>query len=323
MPARPAILCVTPNPSVDRTLVVSGFLPGRVWRADTARLTCGGKGVNVARAVAALGGRALCAGPLGGATGRLASDLAAAETWEPCWTRVEGETRANVIIVDPGSGAATVINETGPTLSPVEWEHLLAEIATKARSADVVCISGSLPPAPPPGAMTRLIIAAKERGPVWVDASGAALIEAMAASPAGIKINAWEASEALGLGLAIATPLQAVRAARAIQARGIPRVLITLGADGAVMVTPQAAWHARPPVISAVNAVGAGDAVLGGLLMALVQGLAGDESLRRAVAAGTTATLASGTGEFNREMFDGTLPFIVVTTMNDRDSFSI
>src|SRR5262245_3770495 len=94
------ILCVTPNPAIDRTLEVPGLRPGAVMRAGASRVAAGGKGVNAARALVALGARARCMGPLGGASGRILADLAAAEGLPAVWTWCEGETRSCLILVD-------------------------------------------------------------------------------------------------------------------------------------------------------------------------------------------------------------------------------
>src|SRR5512132_4226494 len=107
------ILCVTPNVAIDRTLSVSGFAAGGVWRAQAVRAAAGGKGLNVARALLGLGQSMCCAGPLGGRTGRQVAALADAEGLPARWTWIGGETRTSVIVVGDG-GETTVINEPGP-----------------------------------------------------------------------------------------------------------------------------------------------------------------------------------------------------------------
>lgn len=313
MTRRP-LLCITPNPAVDRTLVIPGFAAGRVWRAESTLVSCGGKGMNVARVLRALGMKALCAAILGGATGRLAAEAARAEGLAGAWTWIAGETRTDIIIVDENA-EATVVNEPGPAVTAEEWERFTAELATLAREAAAVSVSGSFPPATPPGTAARLIAAAAAGGaPVWIDTSGPALAEALAARPAGVKINATEAAALLGhsaIGLEGAS-----RAARALLAQGAASAVITLGAGGAVMAEGERLWHATPPALRILNPTGSGDAFLGGLLKGLATGLPPIERLREAVAAGSAAALRAGTGDMEEQDFHRLLPAIRLAALS-------
>jgi 1-phosphofructokinase family hexose kinase len=296
------ILCVTPNVSIDRTLVVPGFSTGGVWRAAKVSAVCGGKGVNVARAVVALGHRATCAGMLAGHTGRLAAELAAAEGLRAVWTWTLGETRTCVIIVG-SEGAATVINEPGCTVSPAHWDRFASDVAMAACTVDAICISGSLPPGTPRDALRLLVERAGRDGcPVWMDTSGAALIEAMDAALrgseigtlAGIKVNAEEASVLVGQPVVSAEG--AVIVAEAIRRRGAPRVVITLGAAGAVLVSDGIRLWSRPPPIAEVNPVGSGDCFLAGLVAGWHERGSPEEALRLATAAGAANALRTTVG---------------------------
>jgi 1-phosphofructokinase family hexose kinase len=290
------ILCVTPNVSVDRTLTVPGFAAGAVWRAASVAAACGGKGVNVARAVAGLGHRAVCTGLLAGHSGRLAAELAKVEGLDAAWTRIDGETRTCVIVVGD-AGEATVINEPGTAVSAGDWDRFAADVAGAAEGADSVCIAGSLPPGCPPGGLARLVATAGAAArPVWVDTSGPVLAEAVAAG-AAIKINAPEAAALLGR--AVATIADALDAAIEIRGRGAGVTAITLGGDGAVLVTGDGAWRARPPAIAVVSAVGSGDCFLAGLAAGLAEARAPEEALRLAVAAGTANALRTSAGSID------------------------
>jgi 1-phosphofructokinase family hexose kinase len=292
------ILCLTPNPCIDRTVIVPGFRPGAVLRAGAAHIAAGGKGVNVARAVRALGGAARCAGPLGGPTGRRVAELAAAEGLDSVWTPIRGETRTSIIIVDPAGGEATVINEPGPQLAPDEWARLAEDVRRAAGDAALVCISGSVPPGPAPDDYGALLTALAAAGRVvWADTSGAPLAAALRAAPAGLKVNQEEAGELLGASIPDARA--ALAAATELRRRGPQAVVITLGADGAVLAGPDGAWAARPPAIRAVSAVGSGDVFLGALAWALEQGRPTPEALRLAVAAGAANALMPGGARFD------------------------
>ncbi len=127
-----AIVCVTPNPALDRTLTVPDLQLGAVMRTTEARVAAGGKGVNVARALSALGTGACCMGPVGGASGKILADLAAAEGLDADWTWCEVETRSCTILVDPAARRATVINEAGPRLSAGDWKRLCTDVLARA-----------------------------------------------------------------------------------------------------------------------------------------------------------------------------------------------
>lgn len=297
------ILCVSPNPAIDRTYYVPDFLAGKVYRPQKWRAAAGGKGINVARAVKALGGQSRCAGFLGGKAGQEILEQLEQEGLENAWTWIEGETRTCVLIADPATGAATVLNEPGPTVSLDDWNRLSADLQREATSASHLCFSGSLPPGPPVSTFTDLLRNLCEAGhQVWVDTSGAALQAAIQAKVSGIKINGDEAGAALGK--TISNIEQAISAAHEISEMTGGRVVLTLGGDGAVLVDQTGSWSARPPTVQVVNNVGSGDSVFAGLVLALAQGRPPEEALRHGVAAGTTNAASEGGGFFSRENFE-------------------
>ncbi len=292
------VLCVTPNVSIDRTLEVPGFTAGGVWRAETVDIRCGGKGVNVARALLALGQHASCSGIVGGHTGRLAAASAAAEGLQAAWTWTDHESRTCVIIVGAG-GAASVINEPGPAISAGDWNRFLADAALASASADAVAISGSFPPRTPEGGLRALIARVGREGcPVWVDCSGDVLAELVAGAPpaclAGIKINDEEAAGLVGE--PIISAQTAVIAAETLRRRGPHTIVITMGADGAVLVSEGRRLWARPPAISAASAVGSGDCFLAGLIAGWHECGSDEDALLLATAAGAANALGTTVG---------------------------
>lgn len=307
-------LCITPNTSIDRTMVVPGFTAGGVWRAQSVRIACGGKGVNVARALKRLGQQPVCAGLLAGHTGRLAADIANDEGLEAAWTWVSGETRSCVIIVGE-HGATTVLNELGSLVAADDWSRLVHDVGRLARSAGGACISGSLPPGYPEHGLKALIRAASVNGkrPVWVDTSGAALADAVAAAPYGIKVNADEAAALLGW--RVRSAHDAMRAAREIRRRGPERVAITLGADGAVIATGQGDWHARPPGVRVVSAVASGDCFLAGMMAGLAERVSPAETLRLATACGAANAMSRDAGDLEPQRLTSIIVNVSVRLM--------
>ncbi len=293
---QPLLLCVTPNPAVDRTMIVPGFRAGRVWRAVRAMVDCGGSGVNAARAAGRLGYGAIAAGLLGGSTGRFAAVLAEREGLHCAWTPFDGETRTRVIIVDPEDPEPTVIDAPGAPINATDWHHLAARVLDCAAQVDAVGLCGSLPPGCPPGALSGLIRGLTDHGrTVWVDTGGPALAEAVGARPDGVKTDSAEAGALLG------RPIRdigdALGAAAALRQRGAGMAAVTLGPAGAVLVTAAGAWHVRPPMLTTVSPVGSGDVFLAALLGVLAGGDSPPEALILATAAGAANALQPGAGQ--------------------------
>lgn len=296
------ILCVTPNVAVDRLITVPRFAAGGIWRATATRVTCGGKGVNVARALRRLGHQPICAGLIGGESGCRAADGARAEGLNAAWTWIDGETRTCVIVVDD-HGTATVINEPGPVLDEHDWPRLLADVEVAGREARAVCICGSMPANVTSGGLARLVAAASAGDrPVWVDTGGEALIDALYAGPSGVKINAEEAAAVLGE--TVETVPAAVRAAQRLRQRGAARAIVTMAANGAVLADADGVWLARAPALTAINGVASGDAFLAGLLAGFVGGLAAPEALGLAAATGAANTQSLGLADIDASVVE-------------------
>jgi 1-phosphofructokinase family hexose kinase len=310
------ILCVTPNPALDRTLEVPNLRPGGILRAASVRVAAGGKGLNVARALATLGARSQSMGPLGGASGKRLASLAAEEGLEAAWTWCEVETRTCLILLDPAARLATVVNEPGPSLSSADWRRFSEDVLAAAPGASAVCVSGSLPPGVSAKALTELCgsLARAGRAP-WVDSSGEALDAVLSAPGVSLKINREEAEQALGARLGDLAACAA--AARRLLAGGRSAVLLTLGADGAIAATPGGCWHAASPPVESTSAVASGDSFLAGLVAALVSGRDLQEALRWGAAAGAANAIANGGARFTREDFDSALSRVRSSPVSD------
>jgi 1-phosphofructokinase family hexose kinase len=310
------ILCVTPNPALDRTMTVPGLRLGEVGRATGSFIAAGGKGLNVARVVRTLGGTALCGGLLGGHSGQLLADLAEREGLPAAWTWFAGETRTSIILLDPQGGDATVVNEPGPPVASDDWARLTADVLRAAEGSDFVCLSGSLPPGSTPELFATLLRSLVAAGrPVWVDTSGAALAAALAVDSVGIKVNGAEAAQIVGH--SIEHPSTALAAARELQHGGSRPIILTLGERGAVMAGAVGGWHAQPPALRIVSSVGSGDAFLAGLAVALARGLTEPEALRQAVAAGAANALTVGGGHLELDDFQTILEQTTSTRMEE------
>jgi 1-phosphofructokinase family hexose kinase len=291
------ILCLTPNPAIDRTMYLESLHVGEVHRATKALAAAGGKGLNVARAIRTLGeNNPLCMGLIGGHAGSLLADLAQQEGLPAYWTRTKNETRTCVILVQPNQDA-TVINAPGARVDLGECEALISDVWQKSAAADQVCVSGSLPTGfslEQFESMLKGLVARKKS--IWVDTSGQALKTALGVQGINIKVNAAELGEVLNV--EISNPEQVVNAARELCKSGIKHTVVTLGRDGAVFVSTAGVWIAQPPEIEIVSSVGSGDAFLGGLAFAFAKGFSPELALRHAVAAGAANALHVGGGIF-------------------------
>lgn len=295
------IVCITPNPAIDRTIILPRLVLGEVHRAEQSIVAAGGKGLNVARVIRTLGGEALCMGFAGGHSGHLLADLAQNEGLNFSWTWTDSETRTCIILVSQNADA-TLINEPGTPVTNSDWKWLQEDVHKNLSSAGLVCISGSLPPGSSVEQFQVLLKMLVDSGKqVWVDTSGATLERVLIFPGICIKVNGDEIDNSLGFEVKDVT--SAKRALQVLHERGMTACVITLGADGALLSTNEGRWHARGPRVRVVSTVGSGDSFLGGLVSSLDAGKDWPEALGNAVAAGTANALSAGGGQFSLQDF--------------------
>ncbi|MBA8823705.1 1-phosphofructokinase [Saccharopolyspora lacisalsi] len=277
------IVTVTPNPSLDRTVRLDELVRGGVHRAGQAYLDPGGKGVNVSRALVAAGRASVAILPTGGAEGTRLAELLAPETVPVVEVPVATATRSNLTLVE-SDGTTTKLNEPGGELTAAELSALRRRTGDLAAQADWVITAGSLPEGCPDELHGRLVYGARAAGTrVAVDASGPALRHACRSFPDLITPNLGELSDLVGRRLDRLGDV--VDVARGLRRDGVGSVLVSLGADGALLVEEAGSWHGTGTGVVR-STVGAGDALLAGFLLA---GAEGPRALRHAVAYGTAA----------------------------------
>ncbi|MFE0510150.1 1-phosphofructokinase family hexose kinase [Streptomyces sp. NPDC058964] len=302
------ILTVTLNTALDITYRVRSLRPHASHRVSEVTERPGGKGLNVARVLAALGHEVTATGFAGGGTGRAVRErLAETRGVVDALVPVAGATRRTVAVVDELTGDTTQLNEPGPQITPAEWAAFLGTYADLLAGASAVALCGSLPPGVPVGAYAGLVRTARTIGvPVLLDTSGEPLRRGVAARPDIIKPNAEELAELTGSH----EPLRATQDARR---RGAHAVVASLGPGGLLAVTPEGHWRATPPARTHGNPTGAGDSAVAGLLSGLVEQLPWPERLSRAVALSTATVLSSTAGEFDRAVYSELLERAAVT----------
>ena len=291
------ILVVSLNPALDVTHHVAGVDWSGVNRPREVAVAPGGKGLNVARTLHALGSDVLVAGLAGGVTGEAVSTGLDEAGVPSRFTPVAGQTRRTFAVVDTKRHDTALFNEPGPVVSAGEYAEFLVLYEESLAWCDAVVLSGSLPPGLPEDSYAGLAArAAAAAVPAVLDAGGTALRRGVAAAPAIAKPNLAELQDAVRLRLADRAAIAA--AAAELRAAGAEAVVVSLGGDGLLAVTGEGTWHAAPPAEAAGNPTGAGDAVVAGLAHGLVLGRPWAERLRHAAALGTACVAAPAAGQF-------------------------
>ena len=302
------ILTVTLNTALDITYRIPALRPHASHRVSEVTERPGGKGLNVARVLAALGHEVTVTGFAGGATGRVVQEqLTAVPGVVDALVPVTGSTRRTIAVVDDRTGDTTQLNEPGPTVSSAEWSAFQEAYEGLLGGVSAVALCGSLPPGVPVGAYAGLIRSARAAGvPVLLDTSGEPLRRGVAARPDLVKPNADELAELTGSH----EPLRATQDARR---RGAHAVVTSLGAEGLLAVTPEGRWRATPPARIRGNPTGAGDSTVAGLLSGLSDHLPWPDRLARAVALSAATVAAPVAGEFDRAAYEELVGRVAVT----------
>lgn len=289
------IVTLTINPSVDIFVDVDRVEPTRKLRCSTPKRDPGGGGINVARVAYRLGSDVAAIYPVGGVIGKLLQRLVEREGIESLVTPSHVETRENFTAYEHESGEQYRFVLPGSKLHRTEWEACLDKLVSLPRKPKFVVVSGSVPPGVPDDFFARVVKEAKKLGAqTVVDTSGAALAAVLDEGVTMFKPNLNELADFFGA--ALETDAARVAACRKLIVSGRAQaVALTLGEDGALLVTAKRAWKAQALAIEVTSAVGAGDSFVGGMVSALAAGQPIEEAFRVAVAAGSAAVMSPGT----------------------------
>jgi len=289
------VAAVSLNPAIDQTVFVPGFAAGAVNRVASARSDAGGKAVNVACFLADAGVPVAATGLLGDANGESFIRLFADKGIVDRCVRIPGATRTNIKIVDKRLRLVTELNFRGLPIGADDLRRLGAEIDGLADDADWFVLSGSVPDGMPDDTSARLVERLKRQGRrVVLDASGRPFAAAIDGRPDIVKPNIDELEELVGARLE--SEVEVFQAARTLVGRGIGLVVASMGPRGAVFVEGDAAVVAVPPPnVRVRSTVGAGDAMVAGLVAGALQGLglADRARLATAVALGALGEISS------------------------------
>lgn len=288
------VITVTINPAIDQTISIPNFTPGAVNRVQSSQMDAGGKGINVASFLADFGQPVAVTGFLGAENDGIFRRLFLCKGIEDRCIRIPGQTRISVKISDEALHQTTDINFPGETPGPAEIEQFFETLADLSKSHDWFVLSGSIPRGVSPGIYAAMVGALPGKK-VVLDTSGEGLRQALPAGPWLVKPNADELSEYCGRPMN--TPADIIEQARnLIQTCHIHSMVVSMGKEGALFVEGEETVWAAPPPVHVKSTVGAGDAMVAGIVAGKIRGLNLTECARLATAFSVTAVSQIGAG---------------------------
>ena len=295
------IITLTVNPSVDKNTRINGLQPDRKLRGSVPVVEPGGGGVNVSRAIGKLGGTSACVYLAGGHTGDTLRQLLDREAIAQHPLRSSAQTRESFMVFDEATQQQYRFVPDGYPVAEADWKSTLRTASSLLSEGDYLVASGSLPPGVPTDYYAQVTRVAHERAAkVIVDTSGEALQQAVAGGVYLLKPNLGELST-LTSQQAITAPEQERLAQQLVEQGRAEVVVVSLGAQGAMLVTDAEVTYIAAPTVPKKTTVGAGDSMVGGMVLRLSQGWTVPDAVRYGVACGTAATMNHGTQLCQRE----------------------
>ena len=295
------IYTVTLNPSIDYIVRLDKVLIGSVNRMDSDDKFAGGKGINVSRVLKRLGIENTATGFIGGFTGKFITDTLEEEGISSHFVEVEQDTRINVKIK---ADAETEINGPGPEISSQKLEEL-EKYLSSLTSEDTVVFAGSSPKNLGNVVYKKLIGLTRKTGAqVVCDFEGQTLLDSLEFEPLLVKPNNHELGDIFGVRLESLDQIESY--ARQILAKGAQHVIISMAGDGALLVTQEGTYFAKPIKGNVKNSVGAGDSMVAGFTGEFVR--SGDviQAFKWGVACGTATTFSDdlATADYIKEIYE-------------------
>lgn len=302
------------NPAVDISYQVTRLIADQKVHAANVRYDPGGNGINVGRGLKRLGVQACTFCAVAGEIGRFLRHQLDRELDQAFYLDVDGETRVNATIFENATAAQFEVSGVGPDLSIAQRQDLLDRFVTHCGKGLGV-ITGSLQPGLPRGLYAEAVRSVREAGGrAIVDSHGELLRHAIDAQPFLIKPNLFEFETLLGRSLKDHRDI--TREARRLQERGVTWVCVSLGAAGALLVTPTRVLQAEAPAVSVTSTVGAGDSMVAGITGLLAQGASDRDALREGVACSAATVMEPGTELFDIKTVDRLRGEVRVTALN-------
>ena len=288
------VVTVTINPAIDQTIAIPNFTAGAVNRVQSSQLDPGGKGINVASFLSDFGQPVTATGFLGADNDEIFRRFFARKEIGDRCVRIAGQTRIGVKISDEAQRQTTDINFPGQAPSLADIEHLFDILRELATSCEWFVLSGSIPAGVSAGIYREMVTMLSGKR-VVLDTSGDGFRQAVAAGPWLVKPNVDELGEFAGERLH--TPAAIVQVAHAlVQQYGITSVVVSMGKEGAIFVEGQETVWAVPPSVEVKSTVGAGDAMVAGIIAGKIRGLALADCARLATAFSMNTITHIGSG---------------------------
>ena len=296
------ITTICMNPSFDKTVEVDTLQIGQVNRIRDARVDLGGKGINVAVVAERLGLDVQCIGMMGKDGSAELTDLIEKENLKHCFQTVSGHIRTNTKIVSRSGQGVTELNEPGPTVSTDDLDRFFQMAREKTQQSDMVVLTGSLPPGCPEGTYRDLLKILNGKKCI-LDTEGKELeLAAKGACPFLIKPNLKELEATLGIEL---RTMRTIRDAALLFIRlGVEHAVVSMGEMGAMYVSSEKTLFAPARRVEIKSTVGAGDAMIGGMLLGYEKEKDMAKAFRYGIAAGAASVMTAGTQLIVKEDFE-------------------
>jgi len=305
---------VTLNPAIDQTVFIPNFQVGKVNRVHHTQSDAGGKGVNVASLLADYGCAVSVTGFLGANNPRLFEELFAKKQITDHFIRIADETRTGIKIINEVTQETTDLNFPGQTPNAENLQTLFHVVESLTADCQWFVLAGSIPAGVDVNIYADLIDIIREKGcAVALDTSGEGFRRALAAKPTLIKPNIHELEEFLGAPLK--TRAEILQAAQRLLDQGIKCVIVSLGAEGAIFVEARERLLAVPPDVPVLSTVGAGDAMVSGMVAGKIRQQSFGECARLATAFAVSAISRVGAGLPDQATLKNIMEQVVITTL--------
>ncbi len=298
------VLTVTMNPAVDISVELDQVIADRKLRCRNLRKEPGGGGINVSRVIQILGGKSTAFFLAGGATGRELDSLLRSSGIIDQSLEVAGESRGNLTALETSSGRQYRFVLPGPEIGGEDCDRLLDKIPSLQPRPDYLVASGSLPRGAPDDFFARLArLGAELKARVVVDTSGDPLCRAAREGVYLLKPNLNELKQLAEKDID-SEEAQAEAAHCLIESGRVEVVVVSMGGSGALLVTKKESRRIRAPVVPIKSRVGAGDSMVGAIVLSLAEDKSLFEAVCRGVAAGAAAVMTPGTELCRKEDAD-------------------
>lgn len=287
------IITITFNPAIDKSTSVATLIPEKKLNCAIPVYEPGGGGINVARAIKKLGGEAVAVYLAGGYSGIKFTQLLTHESIESIVTETKNSTRENLVVVENATNKQFRFGMPGLKVTESEWQACLKSIED-LNNVDFIVASGSLPEGIPTDIFARIaLIAQNKRAKFIVDTTGEALKQAVQEGVYLIKPNLGELNSLMGK--EELSHESVANVARELIEKGKCEVVaVSMGAEGAMLVTKDLMISIKPPTVERKSTVGAGDSMVAGIVLSLSKDKSLIESVQYGVACGTAATMNEG-----------------------------